>query len=130
MNNDVYISTDDGATWKAVGIREVFPMTYPRGIMVQPGSPNVIFVTIGDSTPGRIGTIMRSTDTGKTWESLPLPVQPNTAMWVVNIRPSDPKLVFAGSRYGYLYQSQDGGDSWSKLWREFSEISSVVWMPN
>ena len=126
----VFTSTDDGATWKALGIREVFPMTYPRGIMVQPGSPNVIFVTIGDTTPGRTGTIMRSTDTGKTWESLPLPVPPNTAMWVVNMQPSDPKVVFAGSRYGYLYQSQDGGDSWSKLWREFSEISSVVWMPN
>ena len=130
VNDDVYTSTDDGATWNAVGIREVFPMTYPRGIMVQPGSPNVIFVTIGDTTPGSTGTIMRSTDTGKTWENLQLPVQPNTAMWVVNMQPSDPNLVFAGSRYGYLYQSQDGGDSWTKLSREFSEISSVMWLPN
>ena len=59
-------------------------MTYPRGIMVQPGMPNVIFVTIGDSTPGRTGAIMRSKDTGKTWSNLPLPVEPNTAMWAVN----------------------------------------------
>ncbi len=128
VNNDVYTSTDDGSNWNRLGIREVFPLTYPRGIMVQPGSPNVIFVTIGDSTPGRTGTIMRSRDTGKTWENLSLPVEPNTAMWVVNIQPSDPKVVFAGSRYGYLYRSDDGGDSWSKLWREFSEISSVLWL--
>lgn len=129
VNNDVYTSTDRGATWKALGVRDVFPWTYPRGIVVQPGSPNVIFVTIGDTTPGRIGAVMRSKDTGRTWERLPLPVDPNSAMWVVNAQPSDPRVVFAGSRYGYLYRSDDGGDSWSKLWREFSEISSVTWIP-
>lgn len=129
VNNDVFTSTDDGANWKPARVREVFPFTYPRGIMVQPGNPQVIFLTIGDTTPGRNGTVMRSKDAGKTWESLPLPVQPNTAMWVVNIQPFDPNVVFAASRYGYLYRSDDGGDSWRKLWREFSEISSVMWLP-
>ena len=128
VNNDVYTSTDDGVSWDRLGIKEVFPFTYPRGIMVQPGQPSTIFVTIGDSTPGRTGTVMRSKDTGKTWESLTLPVEPNTAMWVVNVQPADPQIVFAGSRYGYLYRSDDGGDSWTKLWREFSEISSVLWV--
>ena len=56
-------------------------------------------------------------------------MQPNTAMWVVNIQPDDPQLVLAGSRYGYLYRSNDGGNKWEKLWREFSEISSVLWIP-
>ena len=129
VNNDVFTSTDDGAHWNPVRVREVFPFTYPRGIMVQPGNPQVIFLTIGDTTPGRIGAVMRSKDAAKSWESLPLPVQPNTAMWVVNIQPFDPNVVFAGSRYGYLYRSDDGGDSWRKLWREFSEISSVTWIP-
>ena len=129
VNNDVYTSDDNGANWDRLGIREVFPMTYPRGIMVQPEKPNVIFVTIGDTTPGRTGTIMRTKDTGKTWENLALPVEPNTAMWTVNIQSTDPQVVFAGSRYGYLYRSDDGGDSWNKVWREFSEISSVMWLP-
>lgn len=129
VNNDVYTSTDDGSTWDRLGIDDVFPMTYPRGISVQPDNSNVIFLTIGDTTPGRTGTIMRSKDTGKTWENLSLPVEPNTAMWVVNTQPFDPAVVFAGSRYGYLYRSNDGGDSWTKLWREFSEISSVLWVP-
>ena len=129
VNNDVYTSDDNGANWDRLGIREVFPMTYPRGIMVQPESPNVIFVTIGDTTPGRTGTIMRTKDTGKTWENLSLPVEPNTAMWTVNIQSTDPKVIFAGSRYGYLYRSDDSGDSWNKVWREFSEISSVMWLP-
>ena len=72
---------------------------------------------------------MRTKDAGKTWENFPLPVPPNTAMWVVHLQPVDPNIVFAGSRYGYLYRSNDGGDTWRKLEREFSEISSVLWLP-
>ena len=45
-------------------------------------------------------------------------------------QPFNPQVIFAASRYGYLYRSDDGGESWSKLWREFSEISSLLWMPN
>ena len=126
VNNDVFTSIDDGATWTSVGIKTAFPYGYPRGIAVQPGNPNTIFVSIGDSTPGRIGTVMRSKDTGGTWEDLELPSPPNSAMWVVNVPAFNPQIAFAGSRYGHLYRSDDGGDSWSKLWREFSEISSVV----
>jgi len=129
VNNEVYTSTDEGATWTPLHVKEVFPWTYPRGIAVQPGNAKTVFVTIGDTTPGRIGTVMRSKDAGKTWENLSLPVQPNTAMWVVHLQPVDPNVVFAGSRYGYLYRSDDSGDTWSKLSREFSEISSVLWLP-
>jgi hypothetical protein len=49
-------------------------------------------------------------------------------MWTVSVPPSAPETVFAASRYGYLYRSDDGGDSWRKLWREFGEVSSIVWI--
>jgi hypothetical protein len=42
------------------------------------------------------------------------------------MQPLAPQGVFAESWYGYLYCSDDGGDSWSKLWRECSEISLVL----
>jgi photosystem II stability/assembly factor-like uncharacterized protein len=129
VNNEVYTSTDDGATWQSLHIRQTFPWSYPRNIMVQPDNPKTVFLTIGDSTPGRIGTVMRSKDVGKTWESLPLPVPPNSAMWAVHARPDNPQVMVAGSRYGYLYRSDDGGDSWRKFWRELSEINSVLVLP-
>ncbi len=130
VNDDVYTSTDDGASWKAVHVRQVFPWRYPRGVAVQPGNPKTVFVSIGDSTPGRVGTVMRSKDVGQTWEPLSLPVQPNSAVWVVHVQPTAPEVLFAGTRYGYLYRSDDGGESWRKLWREFSEITSLLWIPS
>jgi photosystem II stability/assembly factor-like uncharacterized protein len=129
VNDDIWRSTDDGKTWQPARAREVFPWPYPRGIAVKPDDPRTVFLTLGDATPGRVGTVMRSRDAGATWASLPLPVSPNSAVWTVSIPASAPDTVFAASRYGYLYRSDDGGDSWRKLWREFSEVSSVLWVP-
>jgi photosystem II stability/assembly factor-like uncharacterized protein len=47
----------------------------------------------------------------------------------VDIPPFDTQAAYAGSRYGHLFQSSDGGDSWNKLSREFSEIAAVLAVP-
>ena len=129
VNDDVWRSVDDGRTWHAARAREVFPWHYPRGIAVRPDDPKTVFLTLGDSTPGRVGTVMRSRDAGATWQSVGLPVQPNSAVWTVTVPAGAPDMVLAASRYGYLYRSDDGGDSWRKLWREFGEVSSILWIP-
>ena len=129
VNDDVWRIIDAGKTWQPTRAREVFPWHYPRTIAAKPGESRTVFVTLGDSTPGRVGTVMRSTDAGVTWRSVSLPVQPNSAVWTVSIPPSEPELMFAASRYGYLYRSDDGGESWRKLWREFGEVSSILWIP-
>ena len=128
VNDDVWRSVDDGKTWQPARARETFPWHYPRSIAVKPNDAKTVFLTRGDSTPGRIGTVMRSRDAGATWESLGFPVQPNSAIWSLCISAAEPDLMFAASRYGYLYRSDDGGDSWRKLWREFGEVSSVLWI--
>jgi photosystem II stability/assembly factor-like uncharacterized protein len=128
VNDDVWRSLDDGTTWTPARAREVFPWHYPRGIAADPGDARTVFLTVGDSTPGRIGTVMRSRDAGATWQSLGLPVQPNSAVWTVHVPATAPGIVLAASRYGYLYRSDDGGDAWRKLWREFGEVSSIVWV--
>ena len=130
VNDDVFLSDDDGGSWRNLDVRQNFPLGYPRGIKVKADDPQTIYTTFGDTTPGSTGVIMRSQDSGANWESLNLPVEPNTAMWVVNSQRQNPDFLLAGSRYGYLYQSDNAGASWTKLDREFSEISSVAWFPN
>ena len=60
---------------------------------VRPDDPRVVFVTVGDATPGRTGAIMRTTDAGRTWENLPLAGQPNSAMWTLTISRQNPDLM-------------------------------------
>ena len=55
-------------------------------------------------------------------------MQPNSAVWTVSLPASAPDTVRAASRYGYLYRSGGGGESWRKLWREFGEVSSILWV--
>src|SRR5206468_568414 len=64
VNDEVWRSTDDGKSWQAARAREVFPWHYPRCIAVKPNDPRTVFVTLGDSTPGRIGTVIRSREAG------------------------------------------------------------------
>ena len=130
VNNGAYFSEDEGESWESVRASENFPWTYSRGVCSSPANGKTLFVTIGDSTPGSDGAVMRSDDTGMTWKRVPLPDQPNSAMWVINLQVWDPEVVFAASRYGYLYRSDDSGHSWSRIGREFSEISSIIWVPS
>jgi photosystem II stability/assembly factor-like uncharacterized protein len=73
---------------------------------------------------------MRTRDGARSWERVDMPVEPNSAMWVVRTQPDAPELVLAASRYGYLYRSDDRGETWRKLRREFSEVSSIAWVPD
>jgi photosystem II stability/assembly factor-like uncharacterized protein len=129
VNNDVWTSIDDGESWRPANARSTFPWHYVRHISSAPDDPRTVFVTVGDATPGRTGAIMRSTDVGETWQPLALPTPPNSAMWTMEHATTEPGLAFAASRYGYLYRTEDHGASWERLWREFSEISSVAWLP-
>jgi photosystem II stability/assembly factor-like uncharacterized protein len=130
VNNEVYASQDDGTTWHAVGARERFaPYHHVRTVEVDPNDPCSAWVTVGDATPGETGALMRTRDLGKSWETVTMPVEPNSAMWVVQAQSDTPDLLLAASRYGYLYRSQDHGQTWHKLRRELSEVASILWVP-
>ncbi len=77
-----------------------------------------------------ITTVQRSKDRGQTWETRPLPIEPNTPIWTFAMHAADPNQVFCCSHYGQVFLSPDGGDSWSKIRREFSEIRALTWVPN
>ena len=83
----------------------------------------------GDFIPGVTGAIRRSKNAGQSWDIAPLPVAPNSGIYWFGTHTERPNVIAAASLYGYIYVSEDGGDSWTKLWREFSEISSVLWLP-
>ena len=127
---EVFASTDTGESWQGLGVGSKFSLRYCRDITVKPDNPNVMFVAAGDGAFGSTGSVQRSTDRGQTWESLPLPVDPNTPMWAFATNAADPDLILSCSHYGQLFASTDGGDWWVKLRKEFTEIRGMAWTPN
>ena len=105
-------------------------LVQPCGIAVKADDPDVLFVANGDAAAGETGTVQRSKNRGHTWETLRLPVVPNTPMWTFAMHAADPNLVLTCSHYGQVFVSEDAGDSWSKVRREFSEIRALAWVPN
>ena len=127
--NALYASTDDGATWTETNVREHWGIYYSRVLVRKPGSTHEVFMGIGDGTPGSTALFLRSADRGASWTPAPFPVQPNSVIWTIGTNPADPKVVLAGTKYGHLFRSLDGGISWRKEWREFSEITDATWIP-
>lgn len=127
---EIFASTDKGESWRPLGVRQQFPLGYCRGIALKADDPNVLFAAIGDTATGETGSIQRSRDRGETWETLPLPIEPNSPIWTFATNPADADLILACSHYGQVFVSEDGGDSWLKIRREFSEIRALAWVPN
>ena len=58
--------------------------------------------------------VFTSKDSGKTWRpsSRGLHVR---KVWTVEVDPNKPANLYAGTHYGHLFRSRDGGESWSEV---------------
>jgi photosystem II stability/assembly factor-like uncharacterized protein len=129
-NGEVFWSDDRGETWTPIGVRTKWPLPYARGIAVKPDDPRVVFAGCGETTTGETGGVLRSSDGGHTWRSLPLPGRPNATMWGLATHPADGGRIVAWTLFGEVYVSEDAGESWRKIPREFGEIRTGAWLPN
>jgi hypothetical protein len=46
------------------------------------------------------------------------------------VNAADANRILSYSLFGEIYASEDGGDSWQKVKREFGEIRAIAWLPN
>jgi photosystem II stability/assembly factor-like uncharacterized protein len=127
---EIFASTDKGESWQRLGVGKHFGLPYCRGLALKADDPNTVFVATGDAAVGSTGAIQRSKDGGKSWQTLPLPAEPNSPIWNFATHMADPGVIVACSHYGELFASDNAGDTWKKLRREFTEIRAVSWVPN
>ena len=57
-------------------------------------------------------------------------MEPNSPLYGFAVNAADPELVLAYSLFGEIYASEDAGDSWQKVKREFGEIRTIAWQLN
>lgn len=129
MGNGIYKSTDGGATWTNMGLRETGRI---GRIVVHPTNPEIVYVcALGRATgPQQERGVYRTTDGGRNWERV-LFVDPNTGCSGLTISAQNPEILFAGmwqvemhtwamfsgGASSGLYMSRDGGTTWTRLSR-------------
>jgi photosystem II stability/assembly factor-like uncharacterized protein len=123
----VYRSTDGGATWRFLGLRDI---GNTGAIEIDPRDPDVAYVAaIGQvfgPSPDR--GLYRTRDGGESWEQV-LFISDSTGVVDVEIDPTNPDVLYAsswrgerkpwtiisGSHEGGVYKSTDAGDTWTEL---------------
>ncbi len=127
---EIFASTDRGQNWYPLMVREQFKLGYCRHLAQKTDDPATLFVATGNGAAGDKGAIQRSRNGGRSWQALSLPDEPNSPIWNFATHAADPGLILACSHYGEIYASRDGGDRWTKVPREFTEIRGLAWVPN
>ena len=138
----VYRSTDGGATWTNVGLRDTH---FIGSIVISADNPDVVLVgAIGDRTPGPDRGVFRTTDGGNTWARMVF-VDDRAGCPSIVAAPDAPRVVFASlypaagargaalvaafdparpapapgdrppSRAPAIFKSVDGGATWAPL---------------
>jgi photosystem II stability/assembly factor-like uncharacterized protein len=129
-NRGLHRSADNGLNWTFQALDSEWQ--YTRAIVVQPsrdGEPENMFLTNGNGPPGSTGRLLRSRDSGSSWQALELPGTLNSTPWCLAMHPSDPELMFLATNLGQLFTSDDGGEHWERLAREFGEVRALHWRP-
>ena len=123
----VYKSTDAGATWTNIGLKDT---RHIGRVIVHPRNPDIVFVAaLGHAYgPNAERGVFRTMDGGKTWEKV-LYKDEKTGAIDIAFAPTNPSILFAalweanrtpwgassGGPGSGLYKSSDGGATWKKL---------------
>lgn len=123
----VYKSTDAGATWTHVGLRDTHHIAR---IVIHPTNPDIVYVAamgaLYSENEGR--GVYRTLDGGRTWKKV-LYIDQRIGIIDLVINPQNPEVLFAaaydkvrlpwqmvnGGPGSGIYRTTDGGESWTRL---------------
>jgi photosystem II stability/assembly factor-like uncharacterized protein len=101
-------TTDGGITWTQI-FNSNIAGEYVWKLQFVNNDPNILFGSI-ESVPMQQGKVIKSFDAGTTWESKDCPIRPIQALGF-----ETPQRGWVGGHIGNLYETNDGGDTWTDL---------------
>src|SRR5438094_83697 len=120
VGSGAWLSPDGGESWRRVG-KGLGNESRIFGLTVHPREPRTVFAGANDG-------IYKSGDGGQSFERLQSPMD-NLDVWRIAIDPTDPDIIFAGTRPAALFRSKDGGArrrSDPALARRWAELADAV----
>ena len=111
----VHVTRDDGASWKNVTPPDMPKLAYVGCVEISAHDPDTIYLSatrykLADYEP----YLFRSTDSGKTWQSINGDFPAGEITRVVRADPARKDLLFVGTETG-IFMSLNDGASWSRL---------------
>ncbi|HKD31480.1 MAG TPA: hypothetical protein VKC66_36950 [Xanthobacteraceae bacterium] len=110
----LFRSQDQGNTWQDMRVDRFSPFTYGRDVKVSPQDPNTLYACLSVAASSKDGALYRSQDIGKTWQRFDK-VTPHGTLMSVGLHHGDAKQVYVAARYGEVFGTQDGGESWLEM---------------
>ncbi len=119
-NGGILRSADGGRHWKFLA-GNLFANALFGAIAVSPANSKVVFAAVGGNT---VHGLFRSSDGGMSWANVTDPTIGLGAASDVVINPLNPAVIYtgivngaagSGATHGGIYQSTDGGNSWSAM---------------
>lgn len=110
----LFRSGDKGEHWQDMEIGKFSPLTYGRDIRTSPHDAKVLYAALSPAARSTDGSVWRSDDVGKTWKRFDHGIKADATMMGVIPHPKDPSQVYAVSRAGQVFGTQDGGKSWTE----------------
>jgi photosystem II stability/assembly factor-like uncharacterized protein len=120
IGSGLWRSPDGGDSWARVQ-KGLWSESRVYGLSVHPTEPQTIFAGADDG-------IYKSTDGGQSFARLDSPMN-SRDVWKIALDPSNPDVIFAGTRPAALYRSKDGGRSWKQLAVDMADECPNVRIP-
>ena len=107
-NGHVYVSRDGGVTWDESSGGEATAQNI-TGIRIAPSNRQIIY-----AWSSAADVIIKTENGGETWFQVGLTATGGTGPLSLDVHPDDANLVICGTDAGEVFESTDGGETWTE----------------
>ena len=128
----LYVSEDGGESWSPMAMN--FNEEYSVPLIMHPKDPKTLYTALAHGSPGSWrrptgaeSCLLKTIDGGQNWQKLSNGPNDGGKSFteVLAIDDESPHCMYAGTRGGDIYTSDDAGESWRKLDIRVPSISDM-----